>query len=85
MLPLGARTPSLVQAYRFIFHPVSHVRAMQQKYGDAVRFHSAVGKGVALMDPSMVREVFAAPPDAVWTRSRARTSRWDPRAAYGFA
>lgn len=63
MLPPGPRTPSLLQAYRFIFTPVAHVRAMQQKYGDAVRFHSAVGKGVALMDPTLVRQVFAAPPD----------------------
>jgi cytochrome P450 len=63
MLPPGPRTPSLVQAYRFIFHPVAHSRAMQEKYGDVVRFHSAVGKGVALMDPALVREVFAAPPD----------------------
>jgi len=52
-----------VQAYRFIFQPAEFTRALQTKYGDVVRFHSAVGKGVALMDPALVREVFAAPPD----------------------
>lgn len=63
MLPPGPRTLSLVQAYRFIFHPAAHVRAMQAKYGDVVRFHSAVGKGVAVMAPALVREVFAASPE----------------------
>jgi cytochrome P450 len=53
----------MVQAYRFIFQPLPFVRSMRKKYGDAVRFHSAVGKGVALMDPALVKEVFAAPPD----------------------
>ena len=63
MLPSGPRSPSLVQAYRFIFQPAEFASALRAKYGDAVRFHSAVGKGVALMDPALVREVFAAPPD----------------------
>ncbi len=61
MLPPGPRTPALYQAYRFIFHPEAHARDMQSRYGDIVRFHSAVGKGVAVMDPASVREVFGAP------------------------
>ncbi|HVY25457.1 MAG TPA: cytochrome P450 [Polyangiaceae bacterium] len=63
MLPPGPRLPAIVQAYRFIFQPLPFVQSMRKKYGDAVRFHSAVGKGVALMDPALVKEVFAAPPD----------------------
>jgi cytochrome P450 len=63
MLPPGPRLPSLVQAYRFIFTPAAFTSALRRKYGDAVRFHSAVGKGVALMDPALVKEVFAASPD----------------------
>jgi cytochrome P450 len=61
MLPPGPRSPALFQAYRFIFHPEAHARAMKSRYGDVVRFHSAVGKGVAVMDPASVREVFGAP------------------------
>jgi cytochrome P450 family 110 len=63
MLPPGPRSPSLVQAYGFIFRSAAYTSALRAKYGDAVRFHSAIGKGVAVMDPALVREVFAAPPD----------------------
>ncbi len=63
MLPSGPRTPSFVQAYQFIFQPAAYTRALRAKYGDAVRFSSAIGKGVAVMDPALAREVFAAPPE----------------------
>lgn len=53
----------MVQAYRFIFQPAEFVQSLRDKYGDVVRFHSAVGKGIALMDPALVKEVFAASPD----------------------
>jgi cytochrome P450 family 110 len=67
MLPPGPRTPTLLQAYRFIFQPASYTRALREKYGDVVRFSSAIGKGLAVMDPALAREVFAAPPETFAT------------------
>ncbi len=40
---------------------------MRQHFGDAVSFHTALGKGMAVFEASLAREVFAAPPDTFET------------------
>lgn len=63
MLPPGPRTPLLWQTLQFVLHPKQYTGAIQRKFGDAVAFHSLLGRGVAVMDPLLAREVFAAPPE----------------------
>ncbi|HLK38393.1 MAG TPA: cytochrome P450 [Polyangiaceae bacterium] len=63
MLPPGPRTPALWQTYRFVTQPADYMRSMKDNYGDAVSFHSLAGRGVAVMEPELAREVFGAPPD----------------------
>jgi cytochrome P450 len=48
---------------QFVLRPKRYVRDVQAKYGDAASFHSLLGRGVAVLEASLAREVFAAPPD----------------------
>jgi cytochrome P450 family 110 len=63
MMPPGPRTPVLWQTFRFVTRPKEHTRKMQRLYGDAVKFHSLAGEGIAVFEATLAREVFAAPAD----------------------
>src|SRR3974390_144311 len=67
MLPPGSRSPALWQTYRFVTAPSTYMRRIQRKYGDAVRFRSLLGKGIAVFEAGLAREVFSAPPEAFET------------------
>lgn len=55
------------QTMQYLFRPKRYVREQQQKYGDASSFRSALGRGIAITEASLAREVFAAPPDSFET------------------
>lgn len=63
MLPPGPRTPALWQTIQTISHPRDYMREVQRRYGDVVRFRTLIGKGIAVCDPTLAREVFAVPGD----------------------
>ncbi len=63
MLPPGPRTPAIWQTYRYVVTPASFMREMHAAFGDAVSFHSVMGKGIAVFEASLARDVFAAPPE----------------------
>jgi len=63
MLPDGPRSPVLWQSVRFLSRPAPYTRKLMGKYGDAFRFHTLVGTGLAVGEASLAREVWAAPPD----------------------
>jgi cytochrome P450 len=63
MLPDGPPSPAFWQTYRFIMDPDGYVAAIRGRYGDAVRYRSLIGPGVAVLESGLAREVFAAPPD----------------------
>lgn len=63
MIPDGPRSPMLWQSVNFLSRPTSYARQITARYGDAFRFHTLVGKGVALCEASLAREFFAAPPE----------------------
>jgi cytochrome P450 len=63
MLPPGPRSPALWQTYRFVTSPDEYTRALQKRYGDAIRFRSLVGEGIAIFEAALAREVFSAPSD----------------------
>lgn len=67
VLPPGPRTPAFWQTYRFVFDPHAYARQVRAKYGDALRFRAFIGEGIAVFDPALAKEVFAAPPEAVAT------------------
>lgn len=67
MMPPGPRTPVLWQTFRVVVTPKSHMRKMRRLYGDAIAFHTLLGKGIAVCEASLAREVFAAPPDTFET------------------
>jgi cytochrome P450 len=64
MLPPGSPAPSFWQTYRFITRPEEYTREIQGRYGDVVRIKTLLGNGVAVFEPGLAREVFAAPPEA---------------------
>jgi cytochrome P450 len=63
MLPPGPRTPALWQTYRFVTSPEAYMRGLHRKYGDAIRFRSLAGDGIAVFEAGLAREVFSAPAD----------------------
>jgi cytochrome P450 len=63
MLPPGPRTPLVWQTIQFLFRPKKYVAEVKAKYGDAIRFHSLLGRGIAVTEASLAREVFASPPE----------------------
>lgn len=63
MLPPGPRTPRLWQSLRYVVQPVPYVRELQEKYGDVFGLASLAGTGIAVLDPALAKEIFAAPPD----------------------
>lgn len=63
MLPDGPRSPVLWQSVRFLSRPAPYTRKLMGKYGDAFRFHTLVGTGLAVAEASLAREVWAAPPE----------------------
>jgi cytochrome P450 len=69
MLPPGPRSPALWQTYRFVATPHAYATGLQKKYGDAVTFRSLLGRGVAVLEAGLAREVFAAPPETFETVS----------------
>jgi cytochrome P450 len=60
-LPPGPTTPVLWQTYRAVATPLEYIRAMQARFGDVISFHTLAGWGIAVCDPGLAREVFAAP------------------------
>jgi cytochrome P450 len=69
MLPPGPRTPALWQTYQFVTNPYAYMRRVKGAYGDVATFRSLVGRGVAVFEANLAREVFAAPPDTFETSS----------------
>jgi cytochrome P450 family 110 len=62
MLPPGPRTPAFWQTLRFGASPREYSQALSARYGLVTRFRALNGKGVAVSDPELAREVFAADP-----------------------
>lgn len=69
VLPPGPRSPAFWQTYRFIQRPETFVRGLHARYGDVIGVKSLVGRGVAVLDAGLAREVFAAPPETFRTVS----------------
>ncbi len=67
MLPPGPSTPALWQTYRFGASPREYSRGIIARYGPVTRFRALNGGGVAVSDPELAREVFAADPAAFET------------------
>lgn len=63
MIPDGPNSPMLWQSVNFLSRPTAYASRLASRYGDAWRFHTLVGKGVAFCEASLAREFFAAPPD----------------------
>lgn len=63
MLPDGPKSPMLWQSVNFLSRPTAYATKLASRYGDAWRFHTLVGRGVAFCEASLARELFAAPPD----------------------
>lgn len=63
MIPDGPKSPMLWQSVNFLSRPTPYARRLIDRYGDAFRFHTLVGRGVAFAEASLAREFFAAPPD----------------------
>lgn len=64
MLPPGPRTPVLWQTFRIMAQPKSYANHLRARYGDAMSFHTLAGRGLAVLEAALAREVFAASPDA---------------------
>lgn len=79
MMPPGPRTPVLWQTFRVLTTPKSHMQKMRRLYGDAITFHTLVGRGLAVCEASLAREVFAAPPETFETIALA-SNIFGPRA-----
>jgi len=62
-MPPGPRTPVLWQTLQFVVRPKEYAQKIHRKFGDVMSFHSLLGKGIAVFEASLAREVFAAPPD----------------------
>ncbi len=67
MLPPGSWTPALWQTYRFLTAPREYSKIIGERYGKVSRFRGLNGRGVAIADPRLAREVFAAEPDTFET------------------
>jgi cytochrome P450 len=63
MLPPGPRTPALWQTFRFSTSPRAYSLEVQSRHGLVTRFRGLNGNGIAIADPDVAREVFAADPD----------------------
>jgi cytochrome P450 len=63
MRPPGSWAPAFWQTYRFLTAPREYSRAIGERYGKVSRFRGLNGRGVAIADPRLAREVFAADPD----------------------
>src|SRR4051812_6883441 len=67
MLPPGPRTPAFWQTLRFVQNPRAYSRALIERHGKVTRFRALNGNGIAIADPVLVREVFAADPESFET------------------
>lgn len=66
-LPPGPTTPMLWQTFLAVAKPHEYIRSLQAEFGDVISFRSLAGRGVAICDPAVAREVFAAPPETFRT------------------
>lgn len=64
MYPAGPRTPALWQTFQFLLRPRPYIREIRARYGDVASFDSLFGRGIAVMDPTLAREVFATPAES---------------------
>jgi cytochrome P450 len=69
MLPPGPRTPALWQTFRFSTSPREYSLGVQAQYGLVTRFRGLNGDGIAIADPEIARELFAADSDNFTTPS----------------
>ncbi|MGD0676416.1 MAG: cytochrome P450 [Polyangiaceae bacterium] len=69
MLPPGPPTPAFWQTYRFLVAPRDYSLAVQARYGRVTRFRGLNGNGIAIADPDLARDLFAAEPDTFETPS----------------
>jgi cytochrome P450 len=53
----------LWQTYLAVAKPLEYIRSMQARFGDVMSFHTLAGFGIAVCDPGVARDVFAAPPE----------------------
>jgi cytochrome P450 len=60
MLPPGPLSPAFWQSLRFATSPRSYSAAITSRYGLVTRFRSLNGNGVAIADPEIARQLFAA-------------------------
>jgi len=67
MLPPGPRTPALWQTFRFSTSPREYSAAVKAQYGLASRFRGLNGHGIAIADPDLARDLFAADPECFVT------------------
>ncbi len=65
-LPIGPRSPSVVQMLRWIRRPIPMLEDCRTRYGDTftIRF-PAMPPMVLFSDPAAVKEIFTASPDAL--------------------
>jgi len=65
-LPVGPRTPSVVQMMRWIRRPIPMLEDCRTRYGDTftIRF-PAVAPMVLFSDPAAVKEIFTGSPDTL--------------------
>ena len=63
-LPPGPTTPVLWQTYLAVAKPLEYIRSIRARYGDVTSFHTLAGRGIAVCDPAVARDVFAAPPES---------------------
>jgi len=54
----------LWQSVRFLSQPGPYAEKLQRQFGDAFRFRTLLGRGIAICDPALARDVFAAPYEA---------------------
>ncbi|MFO0741384.1 MAG: cytochrome P450 [Labilithrix sp.] len=66
-LPPGPTTSTFRQTYGAVARPLEYIRSLQAEFGDVISFNSLAGRGIAICDPAVAREVFAAPPEAFRT------------------
>src|SRR6201998_685021 len=67
-LPLGPRAPAWWQLVRFAGNPLGLLDECHCRFGDAFTLHIAGnGRYVMLSDPEVVRDIFRADPDVLYS------------------
>src|SRR5262245_4711006 len=69
VLPDGPRTPAFWQTLQFLRDPRGYSRKISARYGKTTRFRALNGKGVAVGDSELARQLFATDPDLFETPS----------------